>query len=112
MDTSRLLSLATRDAAACLNLGDRVGSLAPGKQADVITVQRHALHLQPWHDVHAGLVYAARGSDVSDVWVAGRQRVRHGQVLAGDAGEAVARAAAWANSHRSALAAQRVSTGG
>lgn len=112
MDAQRLLSLAAGEAAACLNLGDRVGSLAPGKQADVITVRRHALHLQPWHDPHAGLVYAARGSDVCDVWVAGQPRVRDGWLLAGDADEAVARAAAWAVRHGAALRAQRMGIGG
>lgn len=112
MDTRRLLSMATRDAAACLNLAERAGSLAPGKEADVITVRRDALHLQPWHDPHAGLVYAARGADVCDVWVAGQPRVRDGQLLAGDAAEAIGRAAAWAERHRPALQAQRLSMGG
>lgn len=112
MDVRRLLSLATGEAAACLNLDGRVGSLAPGKQADVITVRRDALHLQPWHDPHAGLVYAARGSDVCDVWVAGRPRVRDGRLLAGDADEAVAHAAAWAARHRAALQARRLGSGG
>jgi 5-methylthioadenosine/S-adenosylhomocysteine deaminase len=112
MDTRRLLSLATREAAACLDLEDRVGSLAPGKQADVITVRRDALHLQPWHDPIAGLVYAATGRDVCDVWVAGQQRVRGGQLLAGDAGEALARASAWAERHRPAQMAHRERSGG
>lgn len=112
MDVRRLLSLATGEAAACLNLGERVGSLTAGKEADVITVRRNALHLHPWHDPHAGLIYAARGSDVCDVWVAGRLRVRDGQLLAGDADEAMTRAAAWAVRHQTALQTQRASREG
>jgi 5-methylthioadenosine/S-adenosylhomocysteine deaminase len=112
MGVTRLLSLGTGEAAACLNLADRVGSLAPGKQADAITLQRDALHLQPWHDPHAGLVYAARGSDVRDVWVAGEQRVRDGKLRAADAGEAMVRAAAWVERHGPALRSQRASRGG
>jgi 5-methylthioadenosine/S-adenosylhomocysteine deaminase len=102
-----LLALATTESAQCLDLGKRVGSLQPGKEADVITVRQDALHLQPWHDPRAGLVYAARGLDVENVWVAGEQRVSAGKVLAGDAQEAVSRAAAWAEKHGARLRNQR-----
>ena len=107
MPVGQLLHLATGAAAELLNLGGRVGALQPGLQADVITLQRQAPHLQPWHDPHAGLVYAARGSDVREVWVAGQLRVREGELLADDAGDAVARAAAWAKRHGPALMANR-----
>jgi 5-methylthioadenosine/S-adenosylhomocysteine deaminase len=103
LPVSRLLALATGDAATILNLGDRVGSLAAGKRADVITVQRAAAHLEPWHDPQAGLVYAARGLDVQEVWLDGQLRVRDGRLLAGDVAEAMDRAAAWAARHAAAL---------
>ena len=96
MPVPHLLFLATQGAAECLDLGDRVGSLEVGKRADVITVQRNALTLQPWHDPRAGLVYAARGLDVQEVWVDGQPRVANGRLLADDAGEVVERAEAWA----------------
>jgi 5-methylthioadenosine/S-adenosylhomocysteine deaminase len=103
MPVQQLLSLATGEAAGCLDLGHRVGSLARGKEADIITVRRDAVYLQPWHDPHAGLVYAARGLDVGNVWVAGRQRVAGGRLLADDTQEAVSRAAAWAAEHGATL---------
>jgi 5-methylthioadenosine/S-adenosylhomocysteine deaminase len=107
LPAGRVLALATRDAAAILNLGDRVGSLTPGRRADVITVQRPAVHLQPWHNPHAGLVYSTRGLDVREVWVDGQMRVHDGRLLASDVPEAVGRAAAWAERHRAALEADR-----
>ena len=110
LPVSRLLALATRDAATILNLSDRVGSLAAGKRADVITVQRAAAHLQPWHDPQAGLVYAARGLDVQEVWLDGQLRLRNGRLLAGDVAEAVDRAAAWAKRHGPGLFAKRKQT--
>ncbi len=61
-----------------------------------ITVRRGEPWLQPWHDPYAGLVYAARGLDVQDVWVEGRQLVAAGALLASDADEAVKRAERWA----------------
>ena len=88
MPISHLLSLATQRAADCLELGDKVGSLAVGKRADIITVQRNQPYLQPWFDPPAGLVYATRGLDVREVWVDGQQRLANGQLLAGDATEA------------------------
>ena len=99
MPVSHLLSLATQRAADCLNLGDKVGSLAVGKRADIIAVQRNQPYLQPWFDPQAGLVYATRGLDVREVWVDGQQRLANGQLLADDTVEAVKRAADWAARH-------------
>src|SRR6185369_13944655 len=56
MPVAHLLHLATRGAADCLGLGDRIGSLEVGKRADVISVRRDEPFLQPWHDPYAGLV--------------------------------------------------------
>ena len=66
-----LLRMATTEAAAALGIAHLVGSLETGKRADVIAVDRRAPHVQPWHDPIANLVYAARGSDVSAVFVDG-----------------------------------------
>jgi 5-methylthioadenosine/S-adenosylhomocysteine deaminase len=101
MPVAHLLSLATQKAADCLDLGDTIGSLEVEKRADVITVRRNEPFLQPWHDPHAGLVYATRGLDVLDVWVDGEQKLADGRLLTKDAAEAVNRAAAWAarNAH-------------
>jgi 5-methylthioadenosine/S-adenosylhomocysteine deaminase len=99
MPAAHLLALATQKAADCLDLGDQIGSLEAGKRADIITIRRNEPFLQPWHDSRAGLVYAARGLDVQEVWVEGRQRLAAGTLLADDVAEAVRRAAAWAEQH-------------
>jgi len=101
MPVKHLLQLATQKAADILDLGHIIGSLAVGKRADIITVRRDQPFLQPWHDPYAGLVYAARGLDVQEVWVDGRQRVAAGELLAPDVAEAVRRAETWAakNAH-------------
>ena len=99
MPVADILSLATQKAADCLDLGEAVGSLEVGKRADVITVRRNETFLQPWHDPRAGLVYAARGLDVQEVWVDGQQRLAAGKLLADDVAEAIYRAADWAARH-------------
>lgn len=96
MPVEHLLFLATQGAANCLDLGDQVGSLQVGKRADVITVQRNSLALQPWHDPRAGLAYAARGLDVQDVWVDGQPRVADGKLIADDVDAVIQHAEAWA----------------
>jgi 5-methylthioadenosine/S-adenosylhomocysteine deaminase len=58
-----------------------VGSLEPGKRADVIAVRTGTPRLLPWHDPVANLVYGARGSDVVAVYVDGRPLVRGGRAL-------------------------------
>jgi len=96
MPVSHILYLATRGAAACLSMEPRIGSLEVGKCADVITVHRNEPYLHPWHNVQAGLVYAARGLDVQDVWINGQRRVANGKLIANDVDDVMARAANWA----------------
>jgi 5-methylthioadenosine/S-adenosylhomocysteine deaminase len=59
-----VLSMATRAGARTLGLEHEIGSLEPGKKADVIVVDRDRPHLAPGPDPYSTLVYAARGSDV------------------------------------------------
>lgn len=67
-----VLALATREGAGVLGMGDRVGTLSPGKQADLIVVDVNQAHLTPLYDPYSHLIYAARSADVRHVMVAGR----------------------------------------
>ncbi len=67
-----VVALATREGAKVLGLGDQVGTLAPGRQADLIVVETNQPHLTPLYDPCSHLVYAARSADVRHVMVAGR----------------------------------------
>lgn len=66
------LRIATLNGARALCLADQIGSLQPGKWADVCCVDLHRAHTQPVHDPAAQLVYSASREQVTDVWVAGR----------------------------------------
>jgi 5-methylthioadenosine/S-adenosylhomocysteine deaminase len=63
--------MATVAGARTLGLEDEIGSLEPGKKADVIVVDRDRPHLAPGPDPYSTLVYAARGSDVRTTIVDG-----------------------------------------
>ena len=75
------LTIATRDSARVLGLGDSLGHLAPGFLADLILVDLSGAHHQPLHDVPTSLVYSARASDVETVIVAGQILMRDRELL-------------------------------
>jgi len=69
-----VLALATCDGAAALGLGDRIGSLEAGKQADVLVLDASAPHQAPnaERDPYLTVVHSSRPSDVRVTMVAGR----------------------------------------
>jgi len=75
----QVVELATRRGAEALGLGDRIGSLETGKQADIITVAADGARQTPMFDPLSHLVYVAHGDDVRNTIVAGRilMRDRH-----------------------------------
>lgn len=79
-----VLAMATLQGAVALGLGDRIGSIECGKKADLIALDLRQPHLTPLYDPISHLVYSARGSDVRQVWVDGRQLVRDGRLLTVD----------------------------
>ena len=79
------LKALTIEGAKALGLDNKIGSLEAGKQADFIAIQpKGRLHLYPLENMLSHLVYAVKGSDVQDVYIAGQQVVRDGQVLTVD----------------------------
>lgn len=90
-----VLRMATLDGAVVLGLGETVGSLLPGKSADLVAVALDDLGVIPVHDPVSALVYAAGRRDVTDVWVAGCHVVADGRMTTLDVQELAGRAQAW-----------------
>jgi len=89
--TSReALHHATLQSARAVGLGDRTGSLAPGRRADIILVDVSGPHTQPVHDLAATLVHSARSSDVRTTIVDGRVLMRDRELLSIDVEAVVA----------------------
>jgi 5-methylthioadenosine/S-adenosylhomocysteine deaminase len=87
-----VLIMATREGARTLGLDAEIGSIEPGKRADLILVGRTAPHLAPGTDPYSTLVYAARGTDVRTTIVDGHVLVDEGRLVREDAVEIVATA--------------------
>ena len=83
--------MATRGGARTLGLDSEIGSLEPGKKANLILVGRGAPHAGPMSNPYSALVYAARSSDVRTTLVDGRVLVDEGRLTELDPEEAVAR---------------------
>jgi 5-methylthioadenosine/S-adenosylhomocysteine deaminase len=81
MSLAEVLTIATRDSARVVGLGDRIGVMEPGYLADLILVDMGGTHVQPLHSVTASLVYATRASDVHTVIVDGKVIMRDRQLL-------------------------------
>ncbi|MFF0016686.1 amidohydrolase [Streptomyces sp. NPDC005374] len=83
--TSRqALHHASLQSARAVGLGDVVGSIAPGRRADIILVDLTGPHTQPVHDLAATLVHSARSSDVRTTIVDGRVLMRDRELLTVD----------------------------
>jgi 5-methylthioadenosine/S-adenosylhomocysteine deaminase len=72
---------ATLQSARAVGLGDTLGTLAPGRRADLVLVDLTGPHTQPVHDLAATLVHSARSSDVRTTIVDGRILMRDRQLL-------------------------------
>jgi atrazine chlorohydrolase/5-methylthioadenosine/S-adenosylhomocysteine deaminase/melamine deaminase len=75
----RVLEMATVDGARALGMSDRIGSIEVGKRADLVLLDLARPNLVPCHNLAATLVFQANGSEVSDVFVDGRQVVAAGR---------------------------------
>ncbi|HEV7718242.1 MAG TPA: amidohydrolase [Arsenicitalea sp.] len=81
MPAAEVIRMATIEGAKVLGLDARIGSLEPGKQADLIRIDLSAPRLHPIYDIYSMLVFAAMATDVRDVMVAGRWLMRERNVL-------------------------------
>jgi 5-methylthioadenosine/S-adenosylhomocysteine deaminase len=101
------LHMATLGSARAFGLDDRIGSIEPGKQADLVAVNLDEPETQPVFDPVSTLVYSASRRQVSDVWIDGRALLRHGRLRHLDSRAIIERARRW---HDPVLAASRRQT--
>src|SRR6266550_1067707 len=76
-----VLELATIGGARAVALEDRVGSLSPGKQADIVLLKANAINTAPMVDPIGTIVVFADTSNVDSVFVAGRAVKRRGELV-------------------------------
>ena len=89
-----VLAWATTGSARALGLADAIGSLEPGKQADLFVVDLLRPHLVPSLRVVSAFVHNGQPADINSVMVAGHWLMRDGKVLTIDEAEVVRQAEA------------------
>lgn len=123
LDAWSVCRMATLYGARTVDLGEAIGSIEPGKQADLIAVRTDTPRMTPLlggpgGNLHHNLVHAVQGGDVDMTMVAGRILVDGGQLLSADLHELIARAnaavpglfqrrEAWLSTHRVVSEMQR-----
>ena len=99
------LRAATLGGAKAMCLDYLVGSLEPGKQADLACIDLGQLETQPLHHVVSQLIYATGRHQVSDVWIAGAHKLRERVLVDMDLDGILANARQW----RQRIASVRIS---
>ncbi len=86
------LEMATIGGARALGLASRIGTLEPGKRADVIVIDLSEAGTQPVYSTESAIVYATTGDLVTDTIVDGRILMRDRKLLTVDENAAIAKA--------------------
>lgn len=89
------IRMATLNGAQALGIADKVGSIAVGKQADLIAIDLGSIETAPVFDPISHVVYAAGREQVSHTWVNGQSLMAERQLKTLNEGELLARAADW-----------------
>ncbi|QRR36164.1 amidohydrolase family protein [Hydrogenophaga sp. YM1] len=82
--TREALAWITVEGARMLRQLHRIGTLAPGKQADLVLIRADSLNMQPVHDPVSAVVFQATLANIDSVMVAGQWRKRAGQLVGVD----------------------------
>ena len=81
INANTALRMATINGAKALGLDGLIGSLEKGKQADIVAVDMSDNNLWPIYSPLSALVYNQSGQYISDVWIAGKRKVKNGTLV-------------------------------
>jgi len=97
------LTIATLGGARALGIDEITGSLKPGKAADIQAINFNTLSSQPVFDPISHLVYCAKSSQVSHVWVNGQCLLKEGKLTTLNEEKLINQAKNWANKIQPAI---------
>ena len=100
INAHQVLHMATLGGARALGLEASIGSISPGKWADLCAVRLSHMALVPCYDPVSHLSYVVGREHVSEVWVAGRMRVENGQLIENNETGLIKLALLWQNKIR------------
>lgn len=92
LNAKAVVEMATIDGARALHMDKEIGSIEPGKKADVIVISLDEPNAVPMYDIYAQLAYALKASDVETVVIGGRAVMRDHKLLTVNEEQAIAKA--------------------
>ena len=95
LPAAEVLRMATLGGAQALGMAQEIGSLAPGKQADVVAIDLGGLDSQPVYDPVSHLVHVATRNDVTHAWIGGAAVLAERRLATLDEGALLTRAQMW-----------------
>lgn len=95
LPAAKALAMATLGGARALGIDDMVGSLCPGKWADITAIKLDDLETQPLFNPISDLVYAASRHQVTNVWIEGRRVLKDRQLTTLDEPDIRTRIRTW-----------------
>ena len=95
LTAAEALRAATWGGAKAMGMDDLIGTLEPGKQADIACIDLGQIETQPLHQVISQVVYASGRHQVSDVWIAGKPKLRDRRLVDMDEAGILANARRW-----------------
>ena len=103
LNAKSVVEMATIDGARALHMEKQIGSLEPGKKADVILISLDEPNAVPMYDVYAQIAYALKGSDVETVIIGGRVVMRERKLLTIDEPKVLEKAREYGKSVKASL---------
>jgi 5-methylthioadenosine/S-adenosylhomocysteine deaminase len=104
LPAEQVVEMATIGGARALHMEKEIGSLEPGKKADLILLRTGAPHATPLYNVYSQLVYAMKSSDVDTVIIGGRTVMEGRRMLTLDEPAILAKAQEYAKKVQASLA--------
>ena len=92
LNAQSVVSMATIDGARALHMEKEIGSLEPGKKADIVLLNLDVPNGVPVYDIYAQIAYASKASDIDTMIIGGRMVMQHRKLLTVDEQAAIAKA--------------------
>lgn len=95
LNAAEALRAATLGGARALGMDALIGTLEPGKQADIACISFDSIEGQPMFEAISQIVYATGRHQVSDVWIAGKRKLAERRLVDMDEAGIIANARQW-----------------
>lgn len=106
LNAKSVVEMATIDGARALHMEKEIGSLEPGKKADLTLISLNEPNAVPMYDIYAQIAYSLKGSDVDTVVIGGRVVMRDRKLLTIDEPKVLEKAREYGKSVKASLGMQ------